>query len=165
MNINQKRTKLIRRREFLGVAWAVALLGLFGQAGVGLFKFFKPSIEPGAFGGKVVSGQVDEFQPGTVSHVRKGRFYISRLGDGGMMALWQRCTHLGCTIPWRESEGEFLCPCHSSIFNTVGEVVSGPAPRPMDTFPIEILDGQVVVDTGQVIERQDFDASQVYYPS
>jgi hypothetical protein len=35
----------------------------------------------------------------------------------------------------------------------------------MDMFPIEILDGQVVVDTGLVIERQDVDASQVYYPS
>jgi cytochrome b6-f complex iron-sulfur subunit len=165
MNFSRKRKEGVRRREFLGVAWAVALLGLFGQAGVGLFKFFKPSIEPGSFGGLVVAGQVDEFQPGTVSHVLKGRFYVSRLEDGGLIALWQRCTHLGCTIPWREGEGEFLCPCHSSIFNIVGEVVSGPAPRPMDMFPIEILEGEVVVDTGQVIERQQFDTSQLYYPS
>jgi cytochrome b6-f complex iron-sulfur subunit len=165
MNYSRKRKKQIKRREFLGLAWAVALLGLFGQAGIGLFKFFKPTIEPGSFGGLVVAGQLEEFQPGTVSHVREGRFYISRLEDGGMMALWQRCPHLGCTIPWRESVDEFLCPCHSSIFNTVGEVVSGPSPRPMDMFPIEILEGQVVVDTGLVIERQDFEASQVYYPS
>jgi cytochrome b6-f complex iron-sulfur subunit len=165
MNHSRKRNKQIRRREFLGLAWAVALLGLFGQASVGLFKFFKPTIEPGSFGGLVVAGQLEEFQPGTVSHVREGRFYISRLDDGGMMALWQRCPHLGCTIPWRESEGEFLCPCHSSIFSPVGGVVSGPSPRPMDIFPIEILDGQVVVDTGLVIERQDVEASQVYYPS
>lgn len=165
MNFSRKRKEAARRREFLGIAWAVALLGLFGQAGVGLFKFFKPSIEPGSFGGLIVAGQVDEFQPGTVSHVPKGRFYISRLEDGGIIALWQRCTHLGCTVPWREGEGEFLCPCHSSIFNTVGEVVSGPAPRPMDIFPIEIVDGNVVVDTGQLIERQQFDDSQLYYLS
>ena len=130
-----------------------------------LFQFFKPRIEPGAFGDKVVAGQLDEFEPGTVSHIPKGRFYIARLEDGGLMALWQRCTHLGCTIPWRENEGTFLCPCHSSFFNPVGEVMSGPAPRPMDLFPIEPVEGQVVVDTGQAIERQAFDPAQVVYPS
>ena len=165
MNNNRQHNKKIDRRRFLGIAWAASLLGLFGQAGVGLFQFFKPRIEPGAFGDKVVAGQIDEFQPGTVSHIPKGRCYITCLQDGGLMALWQRCTHLGCTIPWREDEGVFLCPCHSSVFTPVGEVVSGPAPRPMDLFAIELLEGQVVVDTGQVIERQTFDPSQVVYPS
>ncbi|MFQ5577231.1 MAG: ubiquinol-cytochrome c reductase iron-sulfur subunit [Anaerolineae bacterium] len=165
MNDNQKRQKGLNRREFLGLAWAVSLIGLFGQAGLGLFHFFKPRLEAGAFGGKVSAGQVDEFQPGTVNHVQKGRFYISRLEDGGLLALWHRCTHLGCTVPWRENQGIFLCPCHSSAFNTAGEVISGPAPRPMDIFPIEIVDGEVVVNTGQVIERQAFDASQVFHQS
>jgi cytochrome b6-f complex iron-sulfur subunit len=148
------------RRNFLGWAFGVALIGLFGQAGAALLQFFKPRIEPGTFGGKVTAGQVDEFQPGTVSHVPKGRFYVSRLEDGGMLALWQRCTHLGCTVPWREDEHQFHCPCHSSLFNTKGEVIGGPAPRPLDLFPIEIVEGQVVVDTGASITRQQFDPSQ-----
>jgi cytochrome b6-f complex iron-sulfur subunit len=150
----------VNRREFFAIAWAVSLFGLVAQAGVALFRFFKPRIEPGAFGSQVVAGQVDEFQPGTVSHVPKGRFYISRLESGDLLALWHRCTHLGCTVPWRENERRFHCPCHSSIFNTVGAVVSGPAPRPLDIFPIEIRDGQVVVDTGQPIQRDRYDPSQ-----
>jgi len=165
MNDKQQQKGGVNRRQFLGVVWAASLVGLFGQAGASLFQFFKPRIEPGAFGDKVVAGQLDEFEPGTVSHIPKGRFYIARLEDGGLIALWQRCTHLGCTIPWRENEGRFLCPCHSSIFNPVGEVISGPAPRPMDLFPIELVEEQVVVDTGQVIERQAFDPAQVVYPS
>jgi len=150
----------ISRRNFLSWAFGVALIGLFGQAGTALFQFFKPRIEPGTFGGKVVAGQVDEFQPGTVSHVPKGRFYISRLEDGGMLALWQRCTHLGCTVPWREDEHQFHCPCHSSLFNTKGEVTGGPAPRPLDLFLMEVVDGQVIVDTGAPIARAQFDPSQ-----
>jgi Rieske Fe-S protein len=39
-------------------------------------------------------------------------------------------------------------------------VTRGPAPRPLDVFPIEIVDGEVVVDTGNPIERQAFDPSQ-----
>lgn len=165
MNGKQQQKGGVNRRQFLGVAWAASLVALFGQAGVSLLQFFKPRIEPGTFGDKVVAGQLDEFEPGTVNHIPKGRFYITRLEDGGLVALWQRCTHLGCTIPWRENEDRFLCPCHSSIFNSVGEVMSGPAPRPMDLFPIELVEGQVVVDTGQAIERQAFDPAQVVYPS
>lgn len=148
------------RRNFLGAAWVISLLGLVGQASLALAGFFKPRIEPGSFGTLIVAGQLDEFQPGTVSHVQAGRFYISRLDDGGILALWQHCTHLGCTVPWREQEGQFHCPCHSSIFNTAGEVVSGPAPRPMDIFPVEIQDRQVIVDTGHPIQRDRYDPSQ-----
>jgi len=158
---SQKGISRISRREFLGFAWGASILGLFGQASVALLRFLKPRVEPGSFGSKVVAGQVDEFLPGTVSHIREGRFYISRLEDGSMLALWHRCTHLGCTVPWREDEGRFNCPCHSSIFDVTGEVVSGPAPRPLDRFPVEISDQQVVVDTGNPIQRDRHDPSQV----
>jgi len=150
----------INRRGFLNIAWAISLFGLFGQAGSALLNFFKPRIEPGSFGGEVTAGQVNEFLPGTVSHVQKGRFYISRLEDGGFLAIWQRCTHLGCTVPWREDEGQFHCPCHSSIYSPAGEVISGPAPRPLDLFPIVIVDGALIVDTGKPINRTRFDLSQ-----
>lgn len=148
------------RRDFLGFAWAISLVGLFGQAGSALLKFISPRLATGAFGGQVIAGQVEEFQPGTVSHVQAGRFYLARLEDGGMLALWHRCTHLGCTVPWREEEGVFHCPCHSSIFNPQGEVLSGPAPRPLDLFPIEIVDGQVAVDTSRPVTRDRYDPSQ-----
>ena len=159
----QEKNKGFSRREFIGVGLAVSLVALFGQAGVALFEFFKPRIKPGAFGGVVIAGQVDEFEPGTVSHVLGGRCYISRLEDGGFLAIWHRCTHLGCTVPWREIDGEFNCPCHSSIFNRVGEVQSGPAPRPMDLFPIEIIGDEILVDTGDPIQRENFEESQVTY--
>ncbi|HET7088008.1 MAG TPA: Rieske 2Fe-2S domain-containing protein [Anaerolineae bacterium] len=164
MAVSPKAQKEISRRRFLGFAFGVSLVGLVGQAGVALLQFIKPRSEPGAFGGAVAAGAVEEFAPGTVSYIQKGRFYISRLEDGGVLAMWQRCTHLGCTVPWREDEGQFHCPCHSSLFNRNGEVTGGPAPRPLDLFPVRLQDGNLVVDTGQPVERETFDASQVFYP-
>lgn len=161
--MKKQRDNKVSRRQFLVGAWAASLVGLFAQAGVALLDFFKPRVKPGDFGSKVQAGKVAEFQPGTVNHVREGRFYISRLEDGGMLALWHRCTHLGCTVPWRDEEGQFHCPCHSSIFTVQGEVVSGPAPRPLDIFPIEIINEEIVVDTGKPIQRARFDPSQVTY--
>ena len=164
MGIGSHSKRGLTRREFLGWAWGASLLGLTGQAGAALFGFFKPRVEPGAFGGKIVAGELGEFQPGTMSYIQRGRFFVSRLEDGGLLALWHRCTHLGCTVPWREDEGQFHCPCHSSLFNRRGEVTGGPAPRPLDFFPLSLQDGKLVVDTSQPTERQEFEASQAFHP-
>lgn len=148
------------RRKFLSVSWVVAVFGILGQSMAGLWAMFNPRIVPGSFGSVVPAGNVEEFQPGAVSHVAAGRFYVTRV-DEGFLAMWQRCTHLGCTIPWDEAAGEFRCPCHSTVFNIRGEVISGPAPRPMDLFPVEIRDGEIFVDTSRVIERYEFAPNQV----
>ena len=164
MVTNAKSKQKMNRREFLGWMWGASLVGLFGQAAAALLQFFKPRVKPGDFGGEVLAGVLEEFQPGTMSYVRQGRFFVSRLEDGGVLALWQRCTHLGCTVPWREDEGQFHCPCHSSLFDTKGEVTGGPAPRPLDIFPVKLQDGNLVVDTSRPIERQAFESSQAFYP-
>ena len=157
-NSNNKRR--FTRREFVGMAWAVSLVGLFGQAGIALLGYLKPRLNAGGFGGKVIAGRPKEFKKNTVSLVQQGHFYISCLEDGTYLALWQRCTHLGCTVPWRQDEKQFHCPCHSSLFNARGEVTGGPAPRPLDIFPIELVDGNLVVDTSSPISRDKYDSSQ-----
>jgi cytochrome b6-f complex iron-sulfur subunit len=165
MATNPRNRKKITRREFVGIVWGISVVGLFGQAGLALLKFFKPHMPPDGFGSEVVAGNLEEFEPGSVNYVQKGRFYIVRREDGGVLALWQRCPHLGCTVPWREDQNQFNCPCHSSFFNRQGEVIGGPAPRPMDLFPVSLQDSQLVVDTSQPIQRQQFDDSQVFFPS
>ena len=155
-----KKLPRINRRTFLGTAWAVSLVGLFGQAGIALLGYLQPRPVEGGFGGKIIAGRPKEFKPNTVSLVQQGHFYISCLKDGTYLALWTRCTHLGCTVPWRADEKQFHCPCHSSLFNTKGEVIGGPAPRPLDLFPIELVDGNLVVDTSSPISRDKFDPTQ-----
>jgi cytochrome b6-f complex iron-sulfur subunit len=161
MGLNQRiGEQEIPRRHFLFWAWSASLLVLVGQSLGALLQFLKPTVEPGGFGGKVKAGRIEEFPIGAISHVQKGRFYISRL-DEGVLAMWHSCTHLGCTVPWRADEDRFNCPCHSGIYNKRGEVVAGPPPRPLDLFPVEIVDGEIIVDTGRVIERNRFDPSQI----
>lgn len=155
-----RQEKSMNRREFLGFAWVVSLVALMGQAGNALLRFFEPRIGEGAFGGRILAGRTAEFPPGSVSHIQNGRFFISHLEGEGLLAMWHRCTHLGCTVPWREDENRFHCPCHSSIFNQRGEVVSGPAPRPLDIFPIEIQEDEIVVDTGSPISRTEYNPGQ-----
>ncbi|MGD8319013.1 MAG: ubiquinol-cytochrome c reductase iron-sulfur subunit [Gemmatimonadota bacterium] len=56
------------------------------------------------------------------------------------------CPHLGCRYEWHGDEDHFVCPCHGSVFEKTGEVVSGPAPRGLDTLPIRIEKGEIYVE-------------------
>jgi len=137
------------------------ILALLGQCSVSFIGFFWPKIV-GAFGGTVTAGNVDDFKVGEPVVVREGHFYLSRVPEG-FLALWWKCPHLGCTVPWRsdeqsedsiEAKGRFHCPCHGSIYDRYGQIVSGPAPRPMDMFPITIEGGKVKVQTGPTVAIQ-----------
>lgn len=154
-----KGKPILARRNFLGIALFSSLAVLFGQTLVALLNFLRPQTS-GGFGGLVYAGKVEEFPVNSVSHILSGRCYITRLEDG-MLAMWQKCTHLGCAVPYDEGQGQFHCPCHGSSFNDVGEVTGGPAPRPLDTFPITIRGGEVWVDTSQPTERSRYDPSQL----
>ena len=106
---------------------------------------------------------VADFPPGSVTHIPNGRFYLARLADGGFVALYQRCTHLGCTVPWDQAQNAFVCPCHNSQFGEDGAVHNPPAPRPLDLFAITIVDGQVQVDTSRPISRDQVGTGEVVY--
>jgi cytochrome b6-f complex iron-sulfur subunit len=67
------------------------------------------------------------------------------------MALYQKCVHLGCRVPWCASSHWFECPCHGSRYNNWGEYRFGPAPRGLDRFALRIQDGKVMVDTSTVV--------------
>ena len=68
----------------------------------------------------------------------------------GVVALYQKCTHLGCKVPWCSTSRWFECPCHAALFNRVGERKGGPAPRGLDHFAVVIDGGKVVIDSRQV---------------
>lgn len=71
--------------------------------------------------------------------------------EAGFKALFQKCPHLGCRVPECGSSQFFECPCHGSFYNQVGEKRGGPAPRGMDYFAMSIANGNLVVDTGNII--------------
>ena len=71
--------------------------------------------------------------------------------EEGVVALYQKCPHLGCRVPECKTSQWFECPCHGSQFNRVGEKKGGPAPRGMDHFIVAVsASGDVVIDTSTV---------------
>jgi cytochrome b6-f complex iron-sulfur subunit len=151
------------RRGFLGRAWLLLGGVALAEAVWIVSDFFKPRRRRATDDAStvIVAGPVDRFEPGSVTAFPKGRFYLARLADGGFLALHRECTHLGCTVPWVATEDRFVCPCHASSFDITGDVLSPPAPRPLDIFPVRIENDIVKVDVRKAIKRQSFTTSQV----
>lgn len=152
------------RRDFLKIAWAGLGAVVLAETGVMAVAFSLPRIAEGEFGSVVTAGPVEEFPPNSVTPFSQSRFYLSRLADGGFLALYRKCTHLGCSVPWEQPANQFMCPCHASAFDATGDVLNPPAPRALDLFPVSIEEGLVKVDTGTIIKRDKFEPGQVVYP-
>jgi len=159
-----ERTSLVDghgRRRFVARLWAMLTVAAIGELLWVTASFLRPRRGAAAAASLFVAGSLDRFEPGTVTAFPSGKFYLVRLKDGGLMALHRECTHLGCTVPWDNVKGRFACPCHASSFDMTGQVISPPAPRPLDYYPVRIENGVVKVDTRQRLTRTAFERSQV----
>lgn len=109
------------------------------------------------------AGNIERFENNTIYPFLSGRFYLSKLKDGGILAISVKCTHLGCIVQADIKSSGYSCPCHSSKFNKYGEVMSLPAIRALDILPVIIKNGNVLVDTQRPLKRQKFETSQLTY--
>ena len=128
------------------MSWVI-LLGLvtFFVAAVGALRLPMPAVFPES-NPKVKIGPPDAFALGSKTHLAELGLWVSRDPDGGMYAISSVCTHLGC-IAQQQKNGQFLCPCHGSVFAGDGKVIAGPAPGPLSWIEMSVApDGQVVVD-------------------
>ena len=72
--------------------------------------------------------------------------------EQGVVALYQKCVHLGCRVPWCKSSQWFECPCHGSKYNRVGEKKAAPRPAASTASRVAVEGGVVVVDTGALVQ-------------
>ena len=143
------------RREFLLKAgWACFYVFLGGWVLSNLRYLFPNVLYEASLTFK--AGRPAEYALGVSDRWKKAhRAWIIRTRDG-FYAVWSRCTHLGCTPNWFDAEARFKCPCHGSNFNINGDVLAGPAPKPLWRCAIRLAeDGQLVVDKGRLENRPD----------
>lgn len=175
----------VTRRQFFNRALLATWGGYLALMGLSMLAFFWPKLS-GGFGSKIDAGRIEEirsqiFLPdGSIQplFIPDARAYVMPFEEaegpqfegkgvvaGGLTALWQKCVHLGCRVPWCATSQGFECPCHGSKYNYVGEYQAGPAPRNLDRFVVEVTeDGRFVIDTGSVIQTARATAKTVPYP-
>jgi cytochrome b6-f complex iron-sulfur subunit len=143
------------RNTLLGSVSAVSIAMVVGSV-----RLMWPN-KTGAFGSKITVPASAIPAVGASPYVNQaGKFYLINNEDGALALYW-KCVHLGCTVPWDEGEGDFHCPCHGSVYDRHGVRIAGPAPRPLDLMELTVdANGNAVVNTGAIKTRSDYDPSQ-----
>ena len=156
--------KNVSRRDVLNSLWILAGIAAISELSIVGLRFLTPQTVEGEVGGQFNLGDYNQFPPGSVTPVEAGRFYLVRLEDGGFLAVYRRCTHLGCAVPYDQATRQFVCPCHGSAFTMDGNVLNEPAPRPLDLFVLSISEtGELIVNTSERIERNSIDPAHIIY--
>jgi cytochrome b6-f complex iron-sulfur subunit len=173
--VPDEETLGVTRRQVLNRGIVASMLLAIGGFSGAMLAMLWPSLT-GGFGAKVRAGTKEEVLSEIAAtkepfYYAAGRFYINPYPqeavaaakkvtaygaviegyEQGLVAIYQKCVHLGCRVPWCAASQWFECPCHGSQYNRVGEKKGGPAPRGLDRFRVTLEGGQVVVDTSQII--------------
>lgn len=165
----------VTRRQFFNRATVTLMSASLGGFGAAVIAFLWRGAS-GGFGSKITVGKIDD----VIGEIRanKGFLYVPQARswvteypsealpkarviygkqspvlvgmEAGLVALYQKCPHLGCRVPTCQSSQWFECPCHGSQYNRVGEKKGGPAPRGMDRFGVSVVNDVLVIDTSAV---------------
>jgi Rieske Fe-S protein len=71
--------------------------------------------------------------------------WVVKTPDNKIIAFGPQCTHLACAYHWDAGVKQFACPCHNSFFSLQGQVLAGPAPRPLDRYVTRIQNNRLQV--------------------
>ena len=165
----------VTRRQFFNRS-IIILIGLtLSGFGAAFVAFLWPTPK-GGFGSKIRVGNVSDVLAKIAAgkgflYLAEGRMWITAYPasavekaqaiypaavlpgmEAGVVALYQKCPHLGCRVPSCQTSQWFECPCHGSQYNQAGEKKGGPAPRGMDRFAMDVTAGVLTVDTGQIFQ-------------
>ncbi|MGA7096387.1 MAG: ubiquinol-cytochrome c reductase iron-sulfur subunit [Acidimicrobiia bacterium] len=174
----------VTRRQFFNRALTATFGSFLALQGLYYLAFFWPKLT-GGFGADIDAGPVSDLQTQVYASdgsvlplfIPEAKAYLvpapAKLSDQfagknveaeGLMALFQRCVHLGCRVPWCATSKGFECPCHGSKYDSIGEYFAGPAPRNLDRFQVEIRGSNFVIKTGTIIQTPRAPERTVEYP-
>ena len=146
----------LSRRDF--ITWISAAVGSFITVVIGLPALdylIAPALTAASTDAWIPLGKLDSFEVGkpTLSTFTRTKangweqtvnsygVFVYRISQTDVVAFSNVCTHLGCRVNWQADKQEYICPCHDGHFNKNGKVVSGPPPRPLDTYVTKVSGG------------------------
>ena len=74
--------------------------------------------------------------------------WVRRIQGNDFQVFAINCTHLGCPVRWFEEAKLFMCPCHGGAFYQDGRHASGPPPRGLYTYEIQVRNGELFIMAG-----------------
>jgi Rieske Fe-S protein len=135
------------RRHFVNILLGTGLLASAASFLYPVLRYLVPPKLPDMGDDAVLAAHISELKPNTATTFRFGARpgLLVETAAGEYRAMSATCTHLGCTVQYRPDLREIWCPCHNGIYDLNGRNISGPPPRPLEAFEVQIRGGDIFV--------------------
>ncbi|MFQ6112169.1 MAG: ubiquinol-cytochrome c reductase iron-sulfur subunit [Nitrospinota bacterium] len=134
------------RRSFLDSLLGGMIAVLVGATLYPIVRYLWPHQRKGGARGQTLSFPLAQLPVGSARFLRfRGEPAVVIRTEGAVYALSAVCTHLGCIVKWDEARGQLACPCHAAYFDVNGNVLAGPAPRPLPSFEVRVVGEKIVL--------------------
>ncbi len=137
----------ISRRQFTSYLLGGGLLAWLGSVLYPLVSYLKPPKVPEANVQAVKAGLASEFSMNSGHIIKFGRkpVILIREESGDFAAFAATCTHLDCIVQYRDDLKQIWCACHNGLYDLRGRNISGPPPKPLEQFAVNIVADEVIV--------------------
>jgi len=137
----------VKRRSFIDFFFGGSLLATIAAFLYPVVRYVLPSKSTGVIQNSVTAAKVGELPPNAAKVFKFGSApaVLVNTAEGTLVALSAVCTHLTCTVRYDGETGTLFCPCHNGRFDLSGNVLSGPPPRPLETYAVEVTGPDVIV--------------------
>ena len=137
----------VNRRQFTNFLLGGGLIGWLGSALYPVISFLKPPDIPEANVERVKAGGASEFAANSAEILKFGRkpVILIRKEAGEFRAFAATCTHLDCIVQYRGDLKQIWCACHNGLYDLKGRNVSGPPPKPLEEFAVNVTNDEILV--------------------
>ena len=138
------------RRSFLNYLLGAGTLATLGAVFYPILRFMIPPEVVESAASSVVACKVPEIKPneGKIFKFGSRPGLLVQAAPGEYRAFSAICTHLDCTVQYRPDEKMIWCACHNGRYDLTGKNISGPPPRPLEEFKVNVRGDEIVVSRG-----------------
>lgn len=137
----------VPRRRLVNILLGTGLVASAASFLYPIMRYFVPPKVADVGGDAVLAAKTSDLKPNTAKTFRFGTRpgLLIEIAAGEYRAMSATCTHLGCTVQYRPDLREVWCACHNGMYDLNGRNVSGPPPRPLETFDVQVRGEDIFV--------------------
>lgn len=138
------------RRNILNILLGTSAIATLGAILYPIIRFMIPPRVVESTASSVVAAKVAEIKPneGKIFKFGSKPGILVQTPAGEYHAFSATCTHLDCTVQYRSDEKLIWCACHNGRYDLSGRNISGPPPRPLEEFKVNVRGDEIIVSRG-----------------
>ena len=137
----------MNRRRFINLFFGGSFFATIAAFLYPVIRYVLPPKQTEAVQKKVAAAKVGDLAPNAAKIFKFGSSpaILINTQEGNLLAFSAVCTHLTCTVTYETDTGTLYCPCHNGRFDMAGNVISGPPPRPIEAYNVEVVGQDIFV--------------------